>query len=387
MRFQELRDVDGTMLAQGLHPAIAVVAANAMARAAVVSAVVSTPGCRILQAADVEHQVERATAAAVEQHSTSVEQKRARVKEAEEALMRATDAGLKASGGASAAAEDLARFDDLATRLSAAEETYEAAVRADAEATRSLAAALGELDRVLGQRHSASSSLEQARSTRDSRGVPDAVIHQAMNLQAALASAEAERHAAVQQADETSLMARAANHDAKLALGTAHNALRSGMALISSGAPDWGPGLPLPGLVTNYRDQLASAVSSTQAADNQAKSAQRAAQSHLEEEKRDLDALVAAGPPTLDPLATIEGWARSDYFTEGTAVFADDAFASFGPEEVAAFASALSARGCQVIYLTDDPDVLGWAIGLPDDTGRASTIPNARVRKPALVSD
>ena len=88
------------------------------------------------------------------------------------------------------AVEDLARFDDLASRLASAEEAYEAAVRADAEAARSLAAALVELDRVLGQRHSASTSLEQARRSRDNRGVPEAVLQQAMSLQAALASAE-----------------------------------------------------------------------------------------------------------------------------------------------------------------------------------------------------
>ncbi len=227
------------------------------------------------------------------------------------------------------AAEDLARFDDLATRLSSAEETYEAAVRADAESARSLAAALSDLDRILGQRHSASTSLEQARNSRDSRGVPEAVIQQAMNLQAALAAAEQEKHDAVRQADDISQAARAASQEAKGALDTAHSALRSGMALISSGIPDWGPGLPLPGLVTNYRDQLAAAVSTTQTAESQAKSSERSAEANLEQERRDYDALVAAGPPSLDPQETIEDWAKSEYFAHDDAVFADEAFDEF----------------------------------------------------------
>ncbi len=55
---------------------------------------------------------------------------------------------------------------------------------------------------------------------------------------------------------------------------------------------------------------------------------------------------------------------------------------SFDAERAAALITTLADRGCQVIYLTDDTDVLGWAIGLPHETGGATTIPDARVRKP-----
>ena len=255
----------------------------------------------------------------------------------------------------------------------------------DAESARSLAAALSDLDRILGQRHSASTSLEQARNSRDSRGVPEAVIQQAMNLQAALAAAEQEKNDAVRQADDISQAARAASQEAKGALDTAHSALRSGMALISSGIPDWGPGLPLPGLLTNYRDQLAAAVSSTQTAESQAKSSERSAEANLEQERLDYDALVAAGPPSLDPQETLEDWAKSEYFAHDDVVFADQAFESFNAEMAAALIATLADRGCQVIYLTDDTDVLGWAIGLPHETGGATTIPDTRVRKPMLL--
>jgi hypothetical protein len=40
-----------------------------------------------------------------------------------------------------------------------------------------------------------------------------------------------------------------------------------------------------------------------------------------------------------------------------------------------------------VIYLTEDAEVLGWAIGLPHETGGATTITNSRARRPVLVSD
>jgi hypothetical protein len=385
VRFNELRDVDGTILAQGLHPAIAVVAANEAARAAAISAAFSTGSGRIISAADVEHELQRATTRAQEQHAAAVDQKRAQVAEAEQVRGSAAELARSAAHGATVAAEDLVRFDDLATRLSSAEEAYEAAVRADAESARALAATLSELDRILGQRHSASTSLEQARNSRDSRGVPEAVIQQAMNLQAALAAAEKEKHDSVQQADEISRAARAASRDALEALEAAHGALRSGIALISSGGPNWGPGLPLPGLVTNYRDQLVAAVSTARAAEVQAENSERSATANLEQESRDFDALVAAGPPSLDPQETIEVWAKSEYFANDEAVFADDAFDGFGLQGAAGFITAFADRGCQVIYLTENTDVLGWAIGLPHETGGATTIPQARLRKPVLL--
>ncbi len=387
MRFQELRDVDGIVLAQGLHPAIAVVAAGPAARAAAITAVVSTKGCKVLRPSDIEDELKRAAVTAVEQHDSAVEQKKGKVAEAEKALTEASDAAQATARETTVATADLARFDDLASRLAFAEESYESAVRADAEAARSLAAALGELDRILGQRHSASTSLEQARKSRDNRGVPEAVLQQAMNLQAALAKAEADKHEAVQQADDTSQAARAASRDALVTLETAHTALRSGMALISSGAPDWGPGVPLPGLVANYRDRLAAAVAGTQAAEAHSKGVERAARNRLETERNDLDALEATGPVQLDAQGTIAQWMSGENFNQDDAVFADDAFARFDPEGVAALVTILAGRGCQVIYLTEDAEVLGWAIGLPHEAGGATTITNSRARKPVLVSD
>jgi hypothetical protein len=375
------------VIAKGLHPVIAVVAAGAVARAAAISAVVSTKGCMTLHSSDVENELKRAAIAAVERHETEREQKEARVAEAQHALQQAVDAGLKTSRQTTTAANDLSRFDELATSLAAAEEGYEAAVRADAEAARAVAAALGELDRILGQRHSASTSLDQARRSGDGHGVPEAVIHQAMNLQAALAAAEAEKRDAVQQADEVSQVTRVASRDALLAREAAHKALRSGVSLISAGVPNWGPGMPLPGLLSNYRDSLATALATAGAAEAEAKDAERAARSYLEQEGHDLDVLVAAGPAEVDPRATIADWVSSDYFSRDDAVFADEAFRRFGAEGTADLLSTLARRGCQVIYLTEDSELLGWAIGLPHEAGGASTISTSRARKPALVSE
>ena len=387
MRFQELRDADGTVIAKGLHPAIAVVAAGAVARAAAISAVVSTKGSIILHSSDVEDELRRAAVAAVEQHDVAVAHKQTKGADAQHALQQAVDAGLKTSRETTTASNDLTRFDELATRLAAAEESYEVAVRADAEAARAVATALGELDRILGQRHSASTSLDQARKSGDGQGVPEAVIHQAMNLQAALAAAEAEKRQAVQQSDDVSQVTRLASRDALQAREAAHGALRSGMSLISAGTPDWGPGMPLPGLVSNYRDSLGSTLAAAQAAEGEAKNVERAARSRLEQEGYDLDVLVGASPAQVDPRTTITEWVSSERFSRDDAVFADEAFSRFGAEGTAALLSTLAGRGCQVIYLTDDSEVLGWAIGLPHEAGGASTIATCRARRPVLVSE
>jgi hypothetical protein len=362
-----------------------VVAANGAARVAATSAAFSTAGGKIVNALDIEHELVRTTAIAQDQHAASVEQKQARVARAEQVLKTAADAARKADDDSTVAAADLARFDDLAIRLSSAEEAYAAALRADAETARAMTAALYELDRILGQRRSASTSLEQACHSGDSRGVPEAVVQQALNLQTALAQAEKENREAVHQAAEISLAARAASRGAMEALDAAHHALRSGAALIGSGAPDWGPGRPLPGLVTTYQDQLAAAVASTQTAESQAKNNERAAEANLAQERLDLDALVAAGPLTTNPHETMEAWAKSDYFANDDAVLVDEAFDRFGPQGAAALITTLADRGCQVIYLTENAEVLGWAIGLPHDTGGATTIPEARLRKPVLL--
>jgi hypothetical protein len=375
------------VIAKGLHPAIAVVAAGAVARAAAISAVVSSPGCIILHPSDIENELKRAAVAAVEEHETARDHSQAKVADAQHALQQAVDAGLRTSRQTATANNDLVRFDELSTRLATAEEAYEVAVGADAEAARAVATALGELDRILGQRHSASTSLDQARKSGDGHGVPEAVVHQALNLQAALAAAEAEKGQAVQQADEVAQVTRVASRDALLAREAAHSALWSGMSLISAGGPSWGPGMPLPGLLSNYRDVLAGSLADAEAADAAAKDAEQAARSRLEREGHDLDLLVAAGPAEVDARTTIASWVSSDHFSRDDAVFADEAFARFGAEGTADLLSTLARRGCQVIYLTDDSELLGWAIGLPHEAGGASTIATSRTRKPALVSE
>jgi len=373
VRFQELHDADGKVLARGIHSAIAVVAAGPQARAAVTAGVRDTAGCVIVVEPDVDDELRRAEKEALDRHEADIATKKSTVGEAQSALKVAEQAASEAASAASKTSGDLRRFDDLAKDLFAAQEGYEAAVRTEAESARSLATALAELDRALGQRHNADASLEQARKARDGSAVPEAVLQQALNLQAALTAAEIEKQGAVRQADEISQTARSATQQAFLALTTANHALRDAVAGMSSPA-DWGEGVPLPGLVANYRDQLAAAASSADAADTQAQSVAAAAKSRLDNEKRDLSELTSAKRPLLEPLDALVVWVNSAHFQPDEAVFVDEAFTRFGAEGAATLITALSQRGNQVIYLTEDVNLLGWAIGLPHEAGSASKI-------------
>ena len=386
LRFQELRDTDGAVLVQGLHPAIAVVAANAGARARAVAALADADGCKVIEASDLDEELARASRAAAKEHEARVSEKRDQVADAERALAEAADAAEKAVHEVATAASDLARFEDLADRLASAEEGYEAAVRAEAEAARSLAASLNELDHVLDQRRSANASLDEARSSRDNRGVPEAVVQQAVNVQAALASAEAAKNQAVEQADEYYQGARAAAREALAALQQAHSSLSRSLASTGSPDPGWGPGVPLPGLVANHRDQLAARLGAAGSAESRAKEAEAAARSRLEFNRDELDALESAGVPELEPLGVALQWANAQEVAREDAVVADDAFGRFGPEGAAALVTAFSERGCQVIYLTEDPSVLSWAIGLPSEAGAATTVGARREHRFVLIS-
>ncbi|HYA45644.1 MAG TPA: hypothetical protein VED59_08550, partial [Acidimicrobiales bacterium] len=285
------------------------------------------------------------------------------------------------------AGADLARFDELAGHLSSADEAYEAAVHLDTEAARSLAAALVELERVLSQRHSTTAPLEQARKGRERQGAPEVIIQQAINLQAALARAEADKREAVRQADDDYQGARMASRQAQSALKEAELDLRHSLANLSTGPLECGPGVPLPGLLTTFRDRLDGALATADKAATRARSVEHAARSRVEWEARALESLLNAGPPVIDPLETAVNWAGSEHFGPDGVVFADDTFTRFGPEGVADLVTTLAGRGCQVIYLTENPQVLGWAISLPGEVGGASTIANSRNKEPGSVGD
>ncbi|MGC8626865.1 MAG: hypothetical protein ACP5VR_04780 [Acidimicrobiales bacterium] len=386
MRLEEVRDEDGSVLVPGLHPSITVVAASPDARAAISSAVAKLKDCTVLKPADLEEELRRAAIWLADKHRAAVSQLRQQLDQAERDAQEAATKSAQMTREATLAATELSRFDELAQRLNAAHETYETSVHANAEAARSLAAALGELERILGQRHTATASLEQARNSRDHHTVPDVVVQQAMNLQAALASAEADRRRAVLQADDDLQAARLVWQEAYASLEQAHQALRTGMETLNAGPVSWAEGVPLTGLLGTFRDRLAETLAKAQTAASHSKSVEHAVSARLEQQRQDLESLLSTGPPVLDPLATASQWVSSDIFTHEEVVVGDDTFNRFEPKEAASLVSALASRGCQVIYLTEDPEMLGWAISLPHEMGSVTTIASSHSLKAALLS-
>jgi hypothetical protein len=116
-----------------------------------------------------------------------------------------------------------------------------------------------------------------------------------------------------------------------------------------------------------------------------ARDAEAAARAHLEQLERDLQQLTTAGTAEPSALEVALTWAGSEDLAGTEAIVADDAFGHFGPEGIAAVLQALAERGCQAIYLTEDPAVLSWAIGLPREIGAATAATTPRPRRFALV--
>jgi hypothetical protein len=413
VRLQELRDREGAVVAQGLHPSITVVCANAAARTALLAALPSE-GVLVVRACDLDAELRRAAEAAAERYEREVEEKRGLVEQAKAAFEAARRSMEEAAHEAKLSAVELEAFDHLAERLASAEEHYEAAARAEAETARSLATALSELDRALAQRQAASASVDEARKSRANLGVPEAVLQQAFSVQAALSEALASRHEAVEQAESTYHDARSAARQALAKLEAAHTALREGVvpsALYTtngqyeapSGVPSlagfepgtppapqggpFGPGIPLPGLVGNYRDRLAARWHSAQTAEHDARQAEASARARLEQLETELEVLTSAGPTGPPESDVALAWAGATDLGGIETLVADDAFGRLGPEEVAAVLKAIAQRGCQAIYLTEDLAVLSWAIGLPREMGAATAATTPRSRPLALVGD
>ncbi len=250
MRFQELRDVDGNILAPGLHAAVAVVASTPAAREAAVSAV-QRAYCTLIEPSDIGTELERRAAMAAQRHAAAVQEKESEVSDAEQALQDAVGAAEESARTAQAAADDLSRFESLAGCVAGAQEVYENAVRADWVATRELAGSLQELDRALHERQEQATSPDQPPVTPDGMNsatpATPAFFEWAMSRQVTVAGMISESQAAVDQADEISRAARKASGEALVALKDAGSAFRGRVNPDERTHARRGPGRPAPG--------------------------------------------------------------------------------------------------------------------------------------------
>jgi hypothetical protein len=384
---RDVHDEDGSLLLRGVHPAIAVVSADAATRQVLVSALGTLPGVNFIDTSAITAQVEVEAQRLRAEHDGRIARQEQAVAAAADGIKDAVAATAESHRRVQIAQDELARFDELTHALAAAEDAYELAVRADAENARSLATSLGELERVLGQRRSAAQSLDEARRGNDGRlKASEAIQYQAMAVQVALAKAETDQREAVRRAEEQSLVCRAASRDALLTLERAHAQLRSTAS--DSVASSWGPGVPLAGVLAEHRDHLSTAIAGADAAEGRCKELERAADSRRADEQRRLDALVNQGPEPVDEERAIAAWlATTGSHGADETVVIDDAFRSMSADAVVGLITGLAERRrAQVIYMTDDAGVLGWAISLPHETG-GICVARSGQRRPALVND
>jgi hypothetical protein len=193
----------------------------------------------------------------------------------------------------------------------------------------------------------------------------------------ALERSDEEYHVSVHEADVSATAAEAALERATAALSDAIRKLRR----ISEALP---PALrPKPsndplGELPLLRETLAGEVERADVALSTASRELERARAEIDETQADLDAHLTTQPShDLVPDDLRRAVGRMLGTSEVPAVL-DDPFDGFRADERAEMLEALATSTAQrpVVLLTDDLETLGWAIGLPDEVGTVTGVPN-----------
>lgn len=187
---------------------------------------------------------------------------------------------------------------------------------------------------------------------------------------ATLAKAEQDAREALDEAAAVTAVADAALDQVTARLADLTRRVRDLLAeLPADRRPEGEPPTVLPELAAGLEalaDQLDGEAAEAAAAREQA-------EAELERVRGEAEGAAAAldGPTPADHLDAV----RSLLDTDGAVLLLDDPFAAAPVEAAEVQAALLSAsQGRAVVLLTDDPDLLGWAIELPSEIGRVVPI-------------
>ncbi len=378
MAIRDLHDGAETIIT-GLHPRLAVICADPEQRRRLRHAVSSTPGVRVVDAAGVDARRRRRDggAAVHAQSLDGLEEGVARFRQlrdqAGEALVQAV-AGVEASLGA------LDDFDQAERELERAQLLRDQASAAEALEARRLAEVLERRLRLTEQRRDAIRVIEEIEAGGPARRSPE-LRRQIADMEAGLARAEAEQTRAERASEATLHQARESRQTACAELERADRMLRADLP----GAPgvsthDWPSGPPLPVLVAERRDRITSVLAERYEARAQARAAVDEASSGLRDAEREL-AEARATAAELDSVSLIEslfGFDDPELARRGggrPTVVCDEAFTGVDPSVVASVVEhVVHGSDVQVVILTEDPALVGWAAGLAPETGLLVTV-------------
>jgi hypothetical protein len=384
MDIRQLHTEDHRYSVPAVHPRLAVIKASAVQRPGLVRAAQATASAVVVNRTDTD--------AAVAADARRRQEAHARAVAAQQAQLDAASANLDEAEAHEAEAEDLwaasaqavASFDQLATEVTHADARRERAWTDRRSALHEMVEAVDQLERVQEQRRQAASALKEAearsRDTRHPGAVRQAGVDPAAEqlqahivaLHAALDKAEEERQAQATLAQEELVLAMTAVSASDTTMADLWE--RLGQFVTEELLSRWGHGHPEPGMIAEQRTVMVAAEEATERVRSHAAAAAMVARHHRDDEAGLLDALDGPGAEPSRVLDALRIWlaaiaaAHATTGPEPAPVILDDPFAQLDPvvrSGLIETLGGLSAR-TQLLYLTDQVDVLAWAISLPD---------------------
>jgi len=384
-----IRDLDdgAGVIAQGLHAPIAVVPAGRDLRPRVRAALEGHPDVFVVDMATV--------AARLGEDRSGLEAWRGQDMEHHEECLaqlrqKRQDAGEKvatASAAVESALGSLETIDRAERELGEALVQRDRATASESAEARHLAEVLERRERLAQQRREAVEVITGIEAGGPVRRSPD-LRRQVSDMESGLARAEAEQTRAERAAEASLHQAREARIIAATEVERADRILRSDLpGLPEVSAEGWPPGPPLPVLISERRERIASLLAERYATVAAARTAFAACATELRRAEQDLerfhqgllpqgaasileavlrDVLPDTGPETVSDT----GSAQRDRI-----VVCDDPFPGIDASVVTPILERLaqSAR-IQVIYLTDDARTVAWAEELPSAMGGVSSL-------------
>ncbi len=407
MDIRQLHTEDFGYSVPDVHPRLAVIKASAPQRAGLVAAG-RVETAVVLGQTDADAVIAADGRRREAAHARAVAAQMGRLDAAASNLDRAAALGDEADNAHVAAVGGLAAFDLLSTDAVAADGRRDRAWTDRGQALRQLVGAVENLERVQLQRHQAAATLREAetrsrgaRATPSSGGPPPGpgatrddqtaaqLLSQIVALHAALDNAEVDCQAKLTAAQEELLLVIACVTEAETTMDRIWDRLNQVVGEDLLGR--WGRGHPEPGMMAEHRTVLVDLANRVDRDRSRAAAAVVAAERQRDEERQRLDELDGPGAEPARVLDALSAWLTDVTAThaatgpEPAPVILDDTFVGLDPPVRATLVDSLAGLSAhtQLLYLTDQLDVLAWAISLPHDIGGIDHVVTAR--RPALA--
>jgi hypothetical protein len=380
MNIGKLHSNDSRYSVPAVHPRLAVINASLDQRVDLIDAARGA-GAQVVDQADADAAVLAEKQRRQEAHDLAVAAQQDRLGVAAAELELAISGEREAAERKSALSGAIADFDVLAAEAMETDRRRNEAWADRRRAMQLMVEAVDQLERVQVQRRSAASNLNEAQTHfRDSNqpDPPDALAELQMHVSAvhaALDKAETQRQSEARDAERQLVAAMADVGDADAAMAGIWSRLAENVAAELMGR--WGHGHPEAGMIADHRETLVGSGPSLESDRARAASVVATASAHRDDEARRLEELDGADAEAAWVVDALRAWLtvtlddQPEAGGQSAPLALDNAFAGIDAAARSSLMDELIAASArtQLLYLTDQVDVLAWAISLPHDIG------------------